>query len=145
MEYLHPGQTGQHLEIIVMILEGINSHLRLVLERNFPFITHPLHLQLHQLALRPNTELNTPQGKPDLAMVHPQILLGDGATQDGGFQITNHLPFPTKKRLPEDKRHVNRYVDASGTAAQVSKTLVSAASCTVNAVTLGKSTVGKEK
>lgn len=92
----NPGQTGKHLEIIVMILEGINSHLRLVLERNFPFITNPLHLLLHQMALRPNTELNTPQGKPDLVMVHPQILLDDGATQDGGFQITNRLPFPTK-------------------------------------------------
>lgn len=78
-------------------------------------------------------------------MVHPQILLGDGAAHNGEVQITNHLPFPTKKWLPEDKRHVNRYVDAPGTAAQVSKTLVSAASCTVNSVTLGKSTVVKEK
>jgi len=54
------------------------------------------------------------------------------------------LPAVTKK-LPEGTRHVKRYVDAPGTAIQVSKTLVSAASCTVNSVTLGKSTVGKDR
>jgi len=55
------------------------------------------------------------------------------------------LPFPTTQILPEDKRHVSIYVDTPGTAAQVSKTLVSAASWRVNSVTLGKSTVRKEK
>lgn len=136
-----------------MTLEGNSSHLRLAVERNFPFNTCHLHLLQHQPALRPGTESNRPQGKPDTSMLHPQIPLGDRAAHTGGDQITSHtsspntktLPPSTQKPLPEDKRHVNRYVDAPGTATQVSKTLVSAASCTVNSVTLGKSTVGKER
>ena len=94
-----PGQTGQHAETQVMTLEGNSSHLRLVVERNFPFNTCHLHLLQHQLALRPGTESNRPQEKPDTSMLHPQIPLGDGAAHTGGDQITSHPSSPHQKNF----------------------------------------------
>lgn len=42
-----PGQTGHHLEKRVMILEGNISHLRLVVERSFPFKTESKRPHVH--------------------------------------------------------------------------------------------------
>lgn len=82
-----------------MTLEGNSSYLRLVGERNFPLDYCHLHLLQHQLALRPGTEPNRPQGKPDASMVHPQIPLGDEAAHTGGNQITSHPSSPHQKNI----------------------------------------------
>lgn len=87
-----------------MTLEGNSSHLRLAGERNFPFNTGHLHLLQLQPALRPGTESNRPQGKPDTSMLHPQIPLGDRAAHTGGDQITSH---------PSSPRHKTHYLRTS--------------------------------
>lgn len=60
------------------------------------------------------------------------------------FRRWIRVSFP-HQTLPEDNPHVSKYWDAPGTASQDNKTLESAASCTMNSVTLGKSTVGKAR
>lgn len=119
-----PGQTGHHLEKRVTILEGNISHSRLVVERSFPF--------------------KTESKRPHVHAPSPNLLGWQGSSHRRRPNYKPPFLPPPKQKLPDDKHHVNRYMDTPGTAVQVNKMLESPACCTVNSVTLGKSTVRDE-